>query len=370
MRLPPPAILNPADDLHHYSYDQIMALVKAGKVDLYAKRTPPAQLVKAWIKSNDSLLSPSPSQVKELTLSIFSHRPSQAAYEREEKKVFAMFEKKRMERYLKAEEQQRALRNEDTVEYALGVALRLVHAAAGKIEGITSPLKAEHYKLLLDDPRVKLSSLGTPKVLLERIFANRAHILRILNIPQNLVERVPTAGEVANDPDDDPLMCAVCNGDGSEDRPILKCDGLHDVEVGYHLGCLPEGHKLDDIPAENVDWLCPQCTSRDFYVVREVLAKETRQLRGAPKGRRVVHYKLSWKGYGADHDSWEPLEHIPVSGREKINAFNLRARQAAAEEARHASRGGAGSSSGAASSSDAVSSSSAPAEELKRPRRK
>ena len=207
-------------------------------------------------------------------------------------------------------------------------------------------------------------------MLLERIFANRAHILRILNIPQNLVERVPTAGEVANDPDDDPLMCAVCNGDGSEDRPILKCDGLHDVEVGYHLGCLPEGHKLDDIPAENVDWLCPQCTSRDFYVVREVLAKETRQLRGAPKGRRVVHYKLSWKGYGADHDSWEPLEHIPVSGREKINAFNLRARQAAAEEARHASRGGAGSTSGAASSSDAVSSSSAPAEELKRPRRK
>ena len=100
------------------------------------------------------------------------------------------------------------------------------------------------------------------------------------------------------------------------------------------------------------------------YIVREVFGEETRQLRGAPKGRRVVHYKLSWKGYGADHDSWEPLEHIPVSGREKINAFNLRARQAAAEEARHASRGGAGSSSGA------VSSSSAPAEELKRPRRK
>ena len=85
-----------------------------------------------------------------------------------------------------------------------------------------------------------------------------------------------------------------------------------------------------------------------------------------------MHYKLSWKGYGADHDSWEPLEHIPVSGREKINAFNLRARQAAAEEARHASRGGAGrgSTSGAASSSDVVSCSSAPAEELKRPRRK
>ena len=34
--------------------------------------------------------------------------------------------------------------------------------------------------------------------------------------------------------------------------------------------------------------------------------------------------------------------HAHVSGREKINAFNLRARQAAAEEARHASRGGAG----------------------------
>jgi len=85
--------------------------------------------------------------------------------------------------------------------------------------------------------------------------------------------------------------------------------------------------------APPMDWLCPQCTSRDFYIVKEVLGKETRQLRGAPKGRRVVHYKLSWKGYGSR------------------------------------ARGGSGSTSGAASSSDAVSSSNAPAEELKRPRR-
>ena len=28
------------------------------------------------------------------------------------------------------------------------------------------------------------------------------------------------------------------------------------------------------------------------------------------KVRGVVHYRVRWTGYGAQHDTWEPAEHI------------------------------------------------------------
>ena len=58
------------------------------------------------------------------------------------------------------------------------------------------------------------------------------------------------------DEEDDPLACAVCHSEAAtSSNPIIKCDGEHHVEVGYHLGCLEP--VLDEVPVD--EWFCPPC---------------------------------------------------------------------------------------------------------------
>ena len=40
----------------------------------------------------------------------------------------------------------------------------------------------------------------------------------------------------SSEADDDPLACAICcSADASDENPIIKCDGPHSQELGYHL---------------------------------------------------------------------------------------------------------------------------------------
>ena len=104
---------------------------------------------------------------------------------------------------------------------------------------------------MLTDPRIDLSSRGKKRELQERLFVRRAHVCNMLQLSLSEVERVPDAAEQARDEDDDPLACAVClSTDASDANPILKCDGVHDVEVGYHMQCLPAEARLDEIARE------------------------------------------------------------------------------------------------------------------------
>ena len=106
-------------------------------------------------------------------------------------------------------------------------------------------------------------------------------------------------------------------------RPILKCDGIHETEVGYHLECLPESYALDELPADEQEWLCPQCCDSQMFVVSEVRGKTNKSINGKSR----VHYLCHWQGYGTDDDTHEPLENIPKESRAMINEYNKRLRE-------------------------------------------
>ena len=326
-RLPPPAMRDPNDARHHLSFPAVEVLVEAGVVDLYKDRQPISQALKQWVKQNDNLLSPSAEQVKMLALRSLPANANNAAYDERANAIDRWFSDKRMQRYLKFEEQQAALRNESTQEHTRAIALRLLHAASSKVAGVAAPFTGVEAVLLLSDSRIDLSPLGTLKVLLERIYENREHIIRMLGLDASQIERIPTAAEAAADADDDPLLCAVCNGDATPQAPILKCDGDHNTEVGYHLRCLPEEYRRDEMPPDDQAWLCPECMDSDLYILEAVLDKKVQPLRqaGGRCGKRVVHYQCRWMGYGPEGDTWEPLCNIPkkeCDPRGLVSEFN------------------------------------------------
>ena len=159
-------------------------------------------------------------------------------------------------------------------EHARALAVRLLDVASSKVSGIAAPFSKSDAALLLSDPRVELSSRGDFKVLQERIFENREHIIRMLDLDASRIECVPTAAEAAAAEDDDPLLCTVCNGDATELKPILKCDGPHDVEVGYHLDCLPALYVRQSLPPDHEAWLCPKCMDANIYILEAVKEKK------------------------------------------------------------------------------------------------
>ena len=119
VRLPPPAILDPADARHHHSFEAVERLVANGDVDLYQDRQPLGQQLKGWVKQHEGLLSPSPAQMEALALQALPELPNNAAYDAKRKDVEKWFEERRMQRFLKLEEQQAALRHESTKVCAL-----------------------------------------------------------------------------------------------------------------------------------------------------------------------------------------------------------------------------------------------------------
>jgi len=141
------------------------------------------------------------------------------------------------------------------------------------------------------------------------------------------------------------LLCAECSGDASEQRPIIKCDGPHEVEKGYHLDCLPADQQLEALPPEDLEWFCPECQGKGLYSVEAVIDKQTR-IRRCPGGKPCVHYLVRWAGQQyVGHDSWEPLDHLQAS---HVKAM-VRTKYNAGLRAGKGSRGSSGSNGGEAS---------------------
>ena len=330
----PPVMRNRDDLAHYYSHKAAMKLVADGVIDAHASPAPTSQQLKAWVKERKGLLTPSGDEVSRLVCKLLScdDAPSSVS-DAITADVERWFEDKRMQRYLKAEEQQAALLDQSSKAHALKVATKLLHAAAAKISGIASPLARRECCLLLEDERIGLSPHGPFKVLMERIFENREHIMSMLGIDQAFVETTPSAEEMSKEADDDPLLCAVCMGDASEARPILKCDGVHATEVGYHLDCLPNGHTLDELPSDDQDWLCPECRESNLYVVHSIRGKKQ-----SYNGVQRVHYLCHWEGYDTDVDTYEPLENIPKQARAMIKEYNNTLRAAAPAPSKRAKK--------------------------------
>ena len=121
---------------------------------------------------------------------------------------------------------------------------------------------------------------------------------------------------------------------GTDDNPIIKCDGDHLTEVGYHLNCLPE--PLGKVP--DGAWYCQTCRDSGLFPVEAVLDKRQRA------GR--TEYKLRWEGWSEEHDSWEPWPTIPTLSRPMINEFNAKRRTARAAVATEATAADGVTSSG------------------------
>ena len=86
------------------------------------------------------------------------------------------------------------------------------------------------------------------------------------------IQAIPAGGEeLVSDEEDDPVVCSECSsGDASASNPIIKCDGDHSVEVGYHLQCT----ELDSLP--DGDWFCPTCRAASVWSA-EILLDKRRQ---------------------------------------------------------------------------------------------
>ena len=236
------------------------------------------------------------------------------------------FDQKRMERYLKEEEERQALADPSGAKYAEHVILRLMSMAASKVPGLASPFGRDDYVKLLGDARVDVNCNSTStKVLKDRVFSNRQHIANMLQLSLGEIERVPSAAEHASSRDDDPLACSVCaQADASDDNPILKCDGWHDVEVGIHMRCLPEELRLAHVPEG--DWFCPTCREKGIWQAEKLLDKRTKKV----GDRSLVHFLVRWAGYGSEDDTWEPLANLASGAKKMVNAFNARLRVAVA----------------------------------------
>ena len=229
--LVPDVMHDPERPGHLLSYTALKAKVARGEVDPRAEHHLPSLELKAWAKENG--LSPSSGQIETLAERLLGTKEKVEDVER-------WFSEKRMSRFLRVEEERQALADPDSDRYMLHVTLRLMSLVAPKVVGMASPFGIEDYKLLLNDTRITLSDRGTKQVLQLRTFDNRAHIASMLQLDLASVERVPSAAERATGDDDDPLECAICgSADASDENPMLKCDGDHELEVCAHASSPP-----------------------------------------------------------------------------------------------------------------------------------
>ena len=296
--------LDPVRKGHRLRPEAASAAVAAGSLDPRKVTPPTSKQLKVWSREHESL-NPSVVQLKQLALRLLGE-------EEQAENVDTFFSKKRLERFLKAEEQRATLADPKSTAYLQLVVLRIMSRAAVAIAGIASPFNAPEYRLLLEDLRIGLNSKGTTKEMTERIFDNRDHIINMLALDRKVVLEIPAdADELVADEEDDPLICSVCmSGDASADNPIVKCDGEHKTEVGVHLHCMDP--PMNDAPED--EWFCVQCQENRVYQVEAIVDKNEnmkRLVNGARRGRPCVHYKVKWAGAQWEgHNTWEPLENL------------------------------------------------------------
>ena len=127
-----------------------------------------------------------------------------------------------------------------------------------------------------------------------------------------------TGEELVEEQEDDPVECSTCkSGDATVENPIIKCDGEHETEVGFHIKCLTPPLSLDDIPSGL--WLCNACREKGLWQAESVRNKKT--MKGKCK-RACVHYLIHWSGYPSDDDTWEPISSVPAGAKSLIKDYN------------------------------------------------
>ena len=100
--------------------------------------------------------------------------------------------------------------------------------------------------------------------------------------------------------DDDPIECDVCKGQPSVGNPVIKCDGEHEFETGFHLNCLPKVLGPDGqlvrppLPPDDEDWLCPQCVSKGLFIIKEITNKRV--------SRGKTQYAVIYASGGSNHE--------------------------------------------------------------------
>ena len=137
------------------------------------------------------------------------------------------------------------------------------------------------YELLLNTDLIVLNPRGLLKELIQRVYENRKFIVTQLSLPEHTLDlgNDPYSG-AQGDSDDDPITCEICQGPPAADDIILKCDGEHDVETGYHQRCLPlvlsETGESVMPPVPEEELLCPKCTANGVMLIIDITNKRSR----------------------------------------------------------------------------------------------
>ena len=112
------------------------------------------------------------------------------------------------------------------------------------------------------------------------------------------------ASDIRFDPDVEKIENVII----SPDEPVLyKVSGKGNLGVGYtynQLQVVPAGEK--EPPASVIRGVPKQ------YTIKEIIGKK--------KEKNKIFYKIRWRGYGAEDDTWEPKSHL-LKGNKRIKTI-------------------------------------------------
>ena len=167
-----------------------------------------------------------------------------------------------------------------------------------------------------------LNPRGTKNELLQRIYQEREFIVTQLSLDADELLNLDNDpyGGVQGDGNDDPIVCEVCKEGPLPSSAIVKCDGEHEFETGYHISCLPKVQNDAEewvLPtvSDTHEWLCPVCVINGVLIIEAV--KDKRIKRGK------TEYLVS---YTSSADAWQSWSHLSNCGpiiKRLVRDYNL-----------------------------------------------
>jgi hypothetical protein len=101
----------------------------------------------------------------------------------------------------------------------------------------------------------------------------------------------------------------------------LKLPQNMTIHPVFHVSLLEPANLAQETTREQPDAFRFDATAPDVYEVQEVVEQET-----TDEGKWL--YKVRWKGYGPEEDTWEPAEHLSEAA---IRAYQRKAQNRAKE---------------------------------------